>query len=78
MVIDGILKSKNLQDVKSDSCKLCGNKFDFRKVLITNSFGEYTISLAGHLSQCNSENKFKFCPECGMKLTKENFGGREI
>ena len=61
-----------------NNCKLCNNKYDFRKVLITNNFGEYSISLSSNLRQCNSENKFKFCPECGRKLTKENFEGHEI
>jgi len=64
--------------MEKNNCKLCGSKYDFRKVLITNNFGEYSISLAGHLSQCASENKFKFCPECGRKLIKENFDGHEI
>ena len=61
-----------------NSCRLCGNCFDFRKALITNNFGEYGINLAGNLSQCNAENKFKCCTECGRKFTKENFGGKDI
>lgn len=61
-----------------NNCRLCSTKYDFRKVLITNTFGEFSISLAGHLSQCNKDNKFKYCPECGRKLTNENFDGNEI
>ena len=63
---------------ESNNCRLCGSGFDFRKVLITNNFGDYSISLAGNLSQCNAENRFKCCPKCGRKLTKENFDGKEI
>ncbi len=64
--------------MEKNNCKLCGGTYDFRKALITNNFGEYSISLAGNLNQCNSENKFKFCPECGGELTKENFDVHEI
>lgn len=64
--------------MKNSRCKLCNSTYDFRNVLITNNFGEYSVSLAANLKQCNSENKFKFCPECGRKITKENFGGHEI
>ena len=55
-------------------CKLCDGTYDFRKLMI--SSGE--ISFVGHLDMCNSENNFQFCPACGEKLTKENFGGKEI
>ena len=56
------------------NCKLCDGKYDFRKLMIRN--GE--ISFVGHLSMCNSENKFRFCLVCGEKLTKENFNNKEI
>lgn len=40
------LEVKNQKNVKSNYCKLCGNKFDFRKVLITNSFAKYKLAFA--------------------------------
>ena len=49
-------------------CKLCDGTYDFRKLMISN--GE--IALVGHLSMCNIKNKFRYCPACGEKLTKEN------
>ena len=55
-------------------CKLCDGTYDFRKLMISN--GE--IAFVGHLSMCNIENKFRFCPACGEKLTKENFNNKEI
>lgn len=58
----------------NNNCKLCDGKYDFRKLMINN--GE--IAFVGHLSMCNSENKFRFCPACGEKLTKENFSNKEI
>lgn len=75
---DFIFDNNSKKNVAENNCKLCGSGFDFRKALITNNFGEFGISLAGSLSQCSEENKFKCCPECGRKLTKENFDGKEI
>ena len=33
------------------------------------------IALSGSPKQVNNGNRFKYCPKCGRKLTKENFGG---
>lgn len=63
---------------KSNDCKLCGTKYDFRMVQITKCLGNMGISLSGSVDQVHKENAFKFCPECGRKLTKENFDGHEI
>lgn len=60
------------------NCRLCNGKYDFRMVQITKCLNETTIALSGHVNQANKENTFKFCPECGEKLTKENFDGKEI
>lgn len=62
----------------NNDCKLCGSKYDFRMVQIKECLNEMGISLSGHVNQVNKKNAFKFCPECGRKLTKENFGGHEI
>ena len=61
-----------------NNCKLCGTKYDFRMVQIKECLNEMGISLSGHVSQVNKENAFKYCPECGRRLTKENFSGHEI
>lgn len=58
---------------KTEVCKLCGGNFDFRKVQITECLGEIGITLTGNLHRINEENKFKFCPECGRKLTDDDF-----
>lgn len=58
--------------------RLCGSKYDFRMVQISNCLNEIGICLSGHVKQVNSINCFKFCPECGRKLTKDNFDGHEI
>ncbi len=64
--------------MENNNCKLCGSKYDFRMVQIKECLNEMGISLSGHVNQINKENVFKFCPECGRKLTKENFAGHEI
>lgn len=56
-----------------NTCKLCGGEYDFRKVQISETLGEVSISLSGNLQRIAEESKFKFCPECGRKLTSENF-----
>lgn len=50
-------------------CKLC-TTYDFKEVGITNDFGKWHINLPGKLYK---HNRFKYCTECGKKLTKENF-----
>lgn len=61
-----------------NNCSLCGSKYDFRMVQISELFGEVGISLTGNLRQVNSANAFEFCPVCGREVTKENFGGHKI
>lgn len=65
-------------NIMENNCKLCGTKYDFRMVQITKCLGTMGISLSGSVDQVHKENAFKFCPECGRKLTKENFDGKEI
>lgn len=77
-IFDNNTRKNEKEKVAENNCRLCGSGFDFRKVLITNNFGDFGISIAGNLSQCNVENRFKRCPECGRKLTKENFDGKDI
>lgn len=67
-------KTKEIEN----NCKLCGSKYDFRMVKIGELFGEITISLSGSLRDVDSSNRFNFCPLCGRKLMKENYGGKEI
>lgn len=61
-----------------NNCKLCGTKYDFRMVQIVKCLGTMGVSLSESMKQVHRENAFKFCPECGRKLTKENFNGKEI
>lgn len=61
-----------------NNCRLCGSEYDFRMVQISSCLNEIGICLSGHVKQVNSINCFKFCPECGRKLTKDNFDGHEI
>ena len=64
--------------MENNNCKLCGTNYDFRMVQITKCLGKMGISLSGSIEQVHKENAFKCCPECGRKLMKENFGGKEI
>lgn len=61
-----------------NNCKLCGSKYDFRMVQMSELFGETVISLSGHVNQIDRNNVFKFCPLCGRELTKENYGGHQF
>lgn len=61
-----------------NNCRLCGTGYDFRMVQITKCLGEIGISLSGHVDQVNRKNAFKFCPECGRRLTRENYCGKMI
>lgn len=62
----------------SNSCKLCNGNYDFRMVQIDECLNMTGIALSGSKRQVNDDNRFRFCPECGRKLTKENFGGIEF
>lgn len=54
-------------------CKLCNGTFDFRKVQISEVFGELTITFTPYLNNTNAGTRFKYCPMCGRKLTKKDF-----
>ena len=61
------------------SCILCNGKYNFDSILIKECLNEITIAFAGGSGKANNNNnRFRYCPACGEKLTKENFGGREI
>ena len=59
-------------------CKLCDGKYNFDSILIKECLNETTIAFAGGSGKADNNNRFRYCPACGEKLTKENFGGREI
>lgn len=58
-----------------NNCKLCGGKYDFRMVKIDEYLNTTGIAFSGSKRQVNNDNRFRFCPNCGRKLTKEDFGG---
>lgn len=58
-----------------NNCKLCGGKYDFRIVKIDEYLNTTGIAFSGSKRQVNNDNRFRFCPNCGRKLTKEDFGG---
>ena len=60
------------------SCILCNGKYNFDSILIKECLNETTIAFAGGSGKADNNNRFRYCPACGEKLTKENFGGREI
>lgn len=59
----------------NNNCKLCGGKYDFRMVKIDEYLDMTGIAFSGSKRQVNNDNCFRFCPKCGRKLTKEDFGG---
>lgn len=54
-------------------CRLCEDNFDFRKLVINQCVGEWTLGFRGTLRSCNAEDRISFCPECGRELTHEDF-----
>lgn len=76
--LEKLFNYEKLDDKGENDCKLCGTKYDFRMVQITKCLVEMGISFSGNVDQVHKENAFKFCPECGRKLTKENFDGNDI
>lgn len=59
-------------------CHLCESKFDFRTLIIGKCAGEWTLGFrGGTISDVNDEDRVYFCPECGRKLTDEDFGRKE-
>lgn len=57
-------------------CKLCNGKYDFSSLKITKCLNEITIAFAGGSSKADENSRFKYCPACGEKLTKENFSDK--
>lgn len=76
--LEKLFKYERLEEKGKNNCKLCGTNYDFRMVQIAKCLGTMGVSLSGSVDQVHRENAFKFCPECGRRLTKENFDGNEI
>lgn len=62
----------------SSKCILCDNGYDFRKIQVNEILGTVGIALASSLNSVTKSNAFKYCPVCGKKLTKDNFGGKQL
>ena len=77
-IFDNNTRKSKTDKVAENNCKLCGTNYDFRMVQIAKCLGTIGVSLSGSVNQVHRENAFKFCPECGRRLTKENFDGKEI
>ena len=60
------------------NCKLCNGKYNFSTLKITKCLGETSIVFTGGSSKADDNNCFKYCPECGEKLSKENFESHNI
>ena len=59
-------------------CRLCNGKYNFDSILIRECLNKPTIAFAGGSGKADESNRFRFCPACGEKLTKENFGCKEV
>lgn len=60
------------------NCRLCNGKYNFDSILIRECLNKPTIAFACGSGKADESNRFRFCPACGEKLTKENFGGKEV
>ena len=60
------------------NCKLCDGNYDFRMVLIGDTLGQTSVMFSSSKRNVNKQNAFNYCPVCGKKLTKENYGGFEL
>lgn len=59
-------------------CRLCEAKFDFRKLVINQCMGEWSLGLrGGTVDGFSDEDRVYFCPECGRELTDEDFSKKE-
>lgn len=65
-------------EVVESECELCGSNYDFRMVEINNVLGSIGVVLTNNVRNANSDNCFRYCPRCGRKLTKENYGGNGV
>lgn len=62
----------------SKPCRLCEAKFDFRKLIINQCVGEWTLGFrGGTINNFSDEDRVYFCPECGRELTDEDFRKKE-
>ena len=52
----------------NNSCELCGGKYDFRMVQIDECLNMTGIALSGSKRQVNNDNRFRFCPKCGVNF----------
>ena len=62
----------------NNKCILCDNGYDFRKIQVNEILGTVSIALSSSLNSVTKNNAFNYCPVCGKKLTKNNFGGKEL
>lgn len=58
-------------------CKLCDEKYNFDSIFIKERSNNFTIAIVGGNEKVNENDRFKYCPVCGEKLTKENFDNNE-
>lgn len=56
------------------SCEFC-EKFDFGNAKIEIDKYGVRIALAGGWTKFDKEEQFKYCPQCGRKLTEEDNDG---
>lgn len=70
MDISFINKEGKENRIMKSNCKLC-QTFNFKGVGIKFEFGKARICLPGTNRKYIED--FKFCPECGKELTKEDF-----
>ena len=57
-------------------CRLCETHFDFSTLIINKCGGEWALGLrGGTIRNISDEDRVYFCPECGRKLTDDDFRG---
>ena len=57
-------------------CRLCETHFDFSTLIINKCGSEWALGLrGGTIRNISDEDRVYFCPECGRKLTDEDFRG---
>lgn len=65
--------SANESRITSRCCRLCEGNYDFRKLVVYQCVEKWDVGFRGTLSSCSTKDKISFCPECGRKLTDEDF-----
>ena len=59
-------------------CRLCETHFDFSTLIINKCGSEWALGLrGGTIRNISDEDRVYFCPECGRKLTDEDFRGNK-